>query len=547
LVSPATSKRLPITIEKPRTYLLNERWLLGYDDKHMNIFSFDCQTGEANNLTKDLPIPVGDAGEDRPEAVFDRGFMLSNLWLKNDEAVLGYDRFDIWLLDPQNKKKPVNITNGWGRKQRIQFRIADYDGFSKKIFEGNETLILSAFDSTTKQGGFYKIRLGQKQDPVLLSSGPYNYGQGQPLVKAANANVYLLSRSTASDAPNYFWTKDFITFHPVSHLYPEKQYNWLTSELISFSTLDGRKEQAIMYKPENFDPAKNYPVIINYYELRSQEVNTYFKPHFTNGQLDISWFVSHGYLVCVPDIHYMIGEPGQSCYNSVMGLVNRLGAISYVDIKHIGIQGHSWGGFQTNYLITHTNKFAAAISSSGNSDFVSGYGSLDGINGRGPSHQFFYEYTQCRIGTSLWERPDLYIKNSPVFYLDRVTTPVLTIANKKDGRVNFEQELELFTGLRRLGKRAWMLQYDEGGHGVSGKSYVDYIIRSTQFFDHYLKDSLPPVWMTHGLPANKKGTTLGYELDHEIKTPPVNGLLNEEQQARFKAMKNRKPITITFQ
>jgi pimeloyl-ACP methyl ester carboxylesterase len=188
----------------------------------------------------------------------------------------------------------------------------------------------------------------------------------------------------------------------------------------------------------------------------------------------------------------------------------------------MGLVGHSFGGFETNYIITHSHLFAAAVSTSGQTDFVSGY---DYLNGGVGGRQAVYELGQSRIGATLWQRPDLFIENSAVLHADQVTTPVLLMANKKDGVVPFEQGIEFFLALRRLQKKAWLLQYDHGGHMAdgegddSGADDKDFTIRSRQFFDYYLEGKTPPKWMTEGIPASMKQIDNGFEPDNSGKQP----------------------------
>ena len=186
----------------------------------------------------------------------------------------------------------------------------------------------------------------------------------------------------------------------------------------------------------------------------------------------------------------------------------------------MGLQGCSFGGFETNYIVTHSKIFAAACSASGASDLISYYGDLfDNTN----SQQGKFELGQYKIGTNLWQRPDFYINNSPVFKINDVTTPILIMSTRYDATVPSSQSIEFFTGLRRLGKKAWLLRYD-GNHGVFGKSGLDFSIRMEQFFAHYLKDMPSPKWMIEGVPATKKGIETGLELDKTGKTPG-DGLL----------------------
>jgi dipeptidyl aminopeptidase/acylaminoacyl peptidase len=206
----------------------------------------------------------------------------------------------------------------------------------------------------------------------------------------------------------------------------------------------------------------------------------------------------------------------QGTYDAVVSAAEYLTKLPFVNGKKLGIQGWSFGGWETNYLVTHTKLFAAAAESAGAADIVSKYGS---IVRDGSSNQGYYEIGQGRMGGSFFDKQDAYIKNSPVYHLQNVTTPLLIMHNSGDDAVPFSEAMEMFTGLRRLGKKVWVLQYKDGGHGVYGKSAEDFTIRLQQFFDHYLMDKPAPIWMTRGISAEQKGTTDGLQLDTEIKTP----------------------------
>lgn len=179
----------------------------------------------------------------------------------------------------------------------------------------------------------------------------------------------------------------------------------------------------------------------------------------------------------------------------------------------MGIQGHSRGGWETNFLVTHSKLFAAAMSASGFSDYVCLYNGIRSARLEGGSRQGSFESSYQRIGATLWERPDLYIENSPIFKANEVTTPLLMMANKADDDVPFEQGIEFFTALRRLRKKVWMLQYDGEGHMVlSNKAARDLTVRMKQFFDLYLMGAPAPKWMLTGIPAKMKGVVDGLDL-----------------------------------
>ena len=440
--------------------------------------------------------------------------------------MLFYDKYDIWLGNLLNNKPSVNLTNSYGRKNKLRFRIAG--NYNSKRISIYQHIILTAFDTKNKNSGFFRKRLDDKGDPELLTMGAYSYADPTGIIeqKASDTNIYIIQRSSASYFPNYFWTSDFKTFTPVTNVYPEYRYNWLTSELISYKTMDGILSQGILYKPQNFDPNKKYPIIFHYYEKKSDRLNVYLKPGYAINEINIPWFVSKGYLVFTPDIYYKIGHAGESAFNSVVSAAKYLSKFPWIDTLKMGLQGHSFGGYETNYIITHSNIFCAAISAAGISDMISSSG---GLSHGGISRQPLYESGQNRMGVLVWRRSDLYFENSPIFNVDKVSTPLLIMHNKNDDAVPFAQGVELFTALRRLGKKVWMLQYDEERHTLHGKKQIlDYTIRMTQFFDHYLKEAPAPKWMTRGIPVSMKGVDDGLDLDTEIKTPG-KGLLIIEQ------------------
>jgi dipeptidyl aminopeptidase/acylaminoacyl peptidase len=332
--------------------------------------------------------------------------------------------------------------------------------------------------------------------------------EGAPIVRARNADVYVVQRMDAAHFPNLFLTRDFKTFTQLTDTHPEKAYNWLNDELIELEVPKFGKSQGVLYKPENFDPSRKYPVIIYFYEQLSQELHRYLAPDWSGGPLAISTEVSRGYLVFVPDIHYVNGKACKSAAEFIASAAEYLGKLPWIDANKIGIEGHSYGGYEVNCAVSYSGKFAAAVSASGVSDMFSFNGVPD--DGSGSDRHEFWQY---RMGESMWRDLDGYIEASPALRADRVNTPLLLLSDKDDQQVPWTQGLEMFTALRRLGKPAWLLQYDRGGHGVGGADGQDFSVRMDQFFDHYLKDAPPPKWMTLGVPARRKGIDSGLELD----------------------------------
>jgi dienelactone hydrolase len=509
------------------------KYLVYYDTEQENYFSCNTITGKIINITKSIPTKVSSEyiRSLPPDAVAGIAG-----WSNDEDKLLIYDNYDVWQIDVNGIRSPVNITNGYGLANQIKFRIVnnqpDNQDQTTIIFDKYTSLLLTAFNTKNKYNGFYNKKVDDLGNPKLLTMGHYIFymvdsqkphfigNGGMKPIKAEDANVWVIERQSATESPNYFLTRDFKGFKPLSNIHPESNSNWLNTELITWNTLDGVVSQGILYKPENFNPNRKYPVIFNYYEKLSHRLNEFLRPDFTGTNINIPWFVSNGYLVFTPDIHYEIASKsgksyGEWAYNSVVSAAQYLSTMPYINNKKMAVQGHSFGAGETNYILTHTNIFAAAAEAAGVSDRVSNYLTLAPFMSsiEHSSTQTETERGHSLTGATLWERPDLYIKSSAVLNADKVATPLLIMHNEKDNQIPWRQGVEFYMALRRLGKKSWMLQYDNGDHGVIGNDAKDYTIRLTQFFDHYLKDKPAPVWMTRGVPFSKKGIETGYEMD----------------------------------
>lgn len=487
----------------PEEYLTmspDGKWIVYFDFDKKSYYSYKISTGSIRNITFGVTNRWTEVRDDHPEASLPT-LPRNSSWLTNEDLILVEDSYDLWLLDPSGQKNPIDITNGYGRRHHLKFHPLDQTDLKKSFFSNHtSTLICKAINDRDQTWYFFSKDIKSIGDPILLSKGPYVYGGWgghgnipRPPDKARNSSRYLISRMSAVSAPNYFLSDDFRHFRQLSDIQPQRPYNWLTTEEIRWRTFDGTYSQGILYKPENFNPRQRYPIIFDYYETRSDELNLFITPIPSVARINIPWYVSQGYLVFVPDIHYKVGHPGESAYNCIVSAARFLARMSWVDGKHMGLQGHSFGGYETNYLVTHTSIFAAACSASGLSDLISFYGS----NARGSWPMYAAERNQIRIGATLWKALDLYIKNSPILKADRVTTPLLMMHVKDDPVVPFSQTVEFFTALRRLSKTVYLLEYDGLGHVITEyQGSLDYTTRMNQFFDHYLKDAPAPAWMT---------------------------------------------------
>ena len=458
--------------------------------------------GKTTNLTANRPVKFWTEEHDSPGSASPYGLAG---WTKDGSSILLNDHFDLWRFAPDGSSA-VNLTQGAGRKQHLMFRYVrlDEDPDDRGI-DPAKPLILRAEDTETHNTGFYRTSFNAAAPPQKLMMAAKSFSNP---IKAKNADVMVLTEASFRETPDLQITdSSFKELRKVSDANPQQAgILWGSAELINFKNLDGVALKATLYKPENFDPKKKYPLLVYIYERLTQNVNAYVEPR-PGHTINVSYYVSNGYLVLEPDIAYKIGFPGQSALQCVLPAVQAVVDQGFVNEKAIGIQGHSWGGYQIAYMITQTNRFKAVAAGAPVANMTSAY---DGIRwGPGIPRQFQYEKTQSRIGGSLWEYPMRYIENSPVFMADRVQTPVMMIHNDADDAVPWYQGIEYFLALRRLGKEAYLFTYNGEPHGLRRRpNQKDYALHLQEYFDYYLKGAAKPDWMEHGIPyLQKPGVT----------------------------------------
>lgn len=328
----------------------------------------------------------------------------------------------------------------------------------------------------------------------------------------------VYTRQNFTEFPNYWISNTSMkSSKQITDANPQQnEYNWGTAEMVEWFSLDGHPLKGMLIKPENFDPNKKYPMIVNFYEKSSDGLYRYRAPSYGRSTINYPFYASRGYLIFNPDVYYRDGYPGESAFNCVIPGITALINKGFVDKDNIGVQGHSWGGYQIAYLVTKTDIFKAAESGAPVPNMISAYGGIRWWTGL--SRQFQYEHTQSRIGGTPWEYPQRYVENSPIFNIDKINTPLLIMHNDADGHVPWYQGIEFFVSLRRLGKPSWFLNYNGEPHWpLKMQNRVDFNIRMAQFFDYYLKGASKPMWMERGVPAIEKGINQGYELIKEDK------------------------------
>ena len=490
------------------------KYIAWYDRVARNYFSWNGTV--VKNLSEKIKYPLYNEENDLPDDPGNYGVMG---WHEGDSLFYVYDRYDVWAIDPEAKADPA-IFNISGRNTQLESRYVPVDP-EQKYFRSGQRFYWRMVSQKTKASSIaYQYKTNYWGSPVTVTA-PGNYQCGIP-VKAKDADLMIYTRETFEQNPDLYVSmpgnsginpaaKPVYREQKITAINPQQSnYSWGTAELFNWKAYNGKEATGVVYKPENFDPKKKYPMIIYFYEKLSQDLYDYKEPAPIRSAVNIPFFVSRGYIVFTPDIEYKTGHPGQGAYDYIVSGARAIVKKGWADSTKLAIQGHSWGGYQAAQLATMTKLFKAVWAGAPVANMTSAYGGIrweSGVN-----RQFQYEKSQSRIGGTLWEKLPLYLENSPLFHLEKVTAPLVIMANDNDGAVPWYQGIELFTAMRRLNKPVWMFNYNGQGHGLTQRQdMLDYQIRMQQFFDWILKGEKPARWITDGVPAVMKGKDWGID------------------------------------
>jgi dipeptidyl aminopeptidase/acylaminoacyl peptidase len=505
-------------------------WLVFFDaSTGCHYYSYNLHSGELKNISANVPenkLGVKGGGGDGNEQAPGIGNLAA--WIDGETSVLVYDNYDIWRLDLSGKQPAVNITSGLGLAKNTVLNLITTHRYSGEVpvIKASEALLLRAFNRKTKQSGFYKKTNLSAATPTKLYMGDYFMesipgchhaslsNDGMAPMKAKNIEVWIVQRQSANDAPNYYITNDFKNFRRLSNFQPQAPYRWLTQELHTFKHLDGGEGQGILYKPERFDPAKKYPVVIGFYGQFSNNMYQFRDPNYFDQSMasgkSPAWLLSNGFLVFAPDIAVKPQNYGPKAFSCIEGAAKYLQQLPYVDANKLAFASHSWSSQLGAYLFTHSTTFSAAAITEG-----LGFGNVisQALTLKSGESKLSSVEVERKNG-NLWENKEAWLDQTTVLNADKAKTPVLLLCNKESSEDYQDQTVQLFAALRRLNKRAWWLKYDNGDHTLRDlKELKDYTCRYTQFFDHYLQNAPAPMWMTQGVAYKLKAIENRYELD----------------------------------
>lgn len=483
---------------------VNGKWAVMYDPIAQVWNKFDGATGKVVNISDAIGYPMFVESYDKPAPAPAYGIAG---WTADGNNVFLYDAYDWWKIDLTGERQPECLTKGYGRKHGKSIRKMT-SNIDKDVFQKDEKVIVSLWDKDTMDEGVYQLDM--KGRLRKLMEGNYVY----TIHRFSDNHEYCVwNRQNVSEFRDLWWSKsDFSNSVKVTNANPQQaDYKWGTVKLIKWTNYENKENKGVLYLPEDYDPQKEYPVLVQFYETHSGELNIYHAPLLSSALGDPMYFASNGYIVFMPDVHFTIGTPGQSCYDAVVSGTKCLIEQGIAHPGKIGLQGHSWSGYQTSYLVTKTDLFTCANIAAPITDMVTGY--LGIRNGSGLPRYFMYEETQSRMGKTLWEAKDKYLASSAILEADKIHTPLLILHNDQDEAVAYEQGRALYLAMRRLQRPAWLLNYKGEGHFVLRKgAQKDWTIRMMQFFDYYLKGTKEPRWMKEGIHLRERGIDQKYDL-----------------------------------
>jgi dipeptidyl aminopeptidase/acylaminoacyl peptidase len=491
-----TGARTPIAQNVARTMGVSPDGATFLYFQEGQVWAYHLATGRLTNISQASGVDFGDIQHPYPNAQPSYGVAG---WVNDGKHVILNHRFDLWVL-PLDGSKGYNLTKGRGDAEEIRFRYVSLDP-EEEYISLKSPLLLSAYGEWTKKSGFFQWKPGGQPEPLVFED--QNFGRVQ---KALNSNELLYTVESFVDYPDYYVSgPDFKNRQRITQANPQQaQFAWGKRVLIDFTNSKGQKLQGTLALPANYEPGKQYPMIVYFYETMSENHNVFSHPVYDD-RPHISYYASNGYLVFQPDNVYEEGRPGTSALDCITSGVQEVIKRGYADPKRIGLQGHSWGGYQSSFILTQTDIFACVVTGAPPTNLEGFYNNLYGSTGT--NHHGITEIGQLRMGRNVtpWSDRAAYQRENPMYHADKIKTPFLILHGTADGAVDWAQGMEFYNAARRLGKNVIFLSYPGEGHHLEIQAnQKDFLKRMHQYFDHYLKDTAAPEWMTKGVPHLEK-------------------------------------------
>ncbi|EIM78690.1 peptidase S9 prolyl oligopeptidase [Nitritalea halalkaliphila LW7] len=463
--------------------------------KDSAIMLYDLETDKKVNLTANTQVNFMDMEHPYPHE--NPPFGVAG-WTKDMRSVILNHKYDLYRVSLDGKSVQ-NITQ-IGDQEEIRFRLLDLDP-EEDYVDLKKGAYLTAYGEWTKKAGFYRLTDKGAPTPLLMEDALF----GRPM-KATRADVLLLTRQTFEQAPDYHMTDmQFKNMQQLTRSNPQQEnYAWGSRKLVDFENKRGDKLQGTLTLPANYEEGKQYPTIIYFYEKMSDRHHQYSMPVYDD-RPHMSYYASNGYMVFMPDQVFEEGRPGTSALDNITSAAQKLIDLGYADPEKIGLQGHSWSGYQTSFILTQTDMFRCIVTGAPPTNLESFYNNL--YASTGTVHHGIMEIGQVRMGNGVtpWTHREAYMRENPMAHIPNIKTPFLILHGTADGAVDWAQGLELFNAARRMGKEVIFLSYPNEGHHLTNEAnQKDFLTRMKEYFDYYLMEKEAPAWMESGIPHLEK-------------------------------------------
>ncbi|MEE8605104.1 MAG: prolyl oligopeptidase family serine peptidase, partial [Candidatus Aminicenantaceae bacterium] len=468
---------------------------LYFKDGHFWLYDMDKK--KHSNISESAPVSFVNVDMDIPSDK--RPWGIAG-WTKDGKSLVVYHKYDVWMLKLDGSQAD-NLTKGRGDEQEIRFRYVRLDP-DERFLDVSQPVLLSAYGEWTKKAGYFHLNPDGTLEKLVYDDVMF----GRRIQKAKNADKILYTQETFVDFPDYYVSNTrFQRPVKVTDANPQqKEYAWGRRILIDYENIRGVKLQATLTLPAGYVEGKKFPMLVYFYQKMSNRHHNYSMPTYDD-RPHMSLYASDGYLVLMPDIVYTVGTPGSNALDCVGAAVQKVIDLGYADPDHIGLQGHSWGGYQSSFIVTQTDMFACVVTGAPLTNMPSMYNIL--YKRTGNTNQGAIETGQGRFGRDVYPMKDLelYVSQSPMHHAAKITTPFMILHGTEDGAVDWNQGLEFYVAAKRLGKEVILLSYPgEPHHLRKEENQKDFLQRMKQYFDHYLKGKPAPDWMTNGIPYLKK-------------------------------------------
>ena len=515
--------RVATKIIPPVSFSPGGRYALNF--KEVDFWAYDLETGASRNISKDARTAGARSflNKENDYPVSQKPPYGVAGWTKGDRSVIVYDEYDLWELFPDGSGKPRRLTDGGAEEVRHRYvnlttpatggRGGRGGAASTEWIDLDKPLYVSLEGRWTKKSGYARVENGKEERLVYLDKGVRN------LEKAKKADAFVYQVGAWDTTPNFFAAAaDFKNPQAVSNTNPfASQYAWGRAELIDYKNSRGERLQGALYYPAVYEKGKQYPLIVQIYEIESNQLHNWTAPSERMTYNPAVWS-QKGYFVLRPDITFRPRDPGLSALDCVTAAVKKVLEGGMVDPKKVGLVGHSWGGYETTFILTQSNLFAAGVAGGPLTNLASSYGEIYWNSG-GPETNHA-EVGQERMEVPLYDDPQAYIRNSAVYFANKLKAPLLLSVGDKDGASDWHQDIELYNSARRAGKNCVMLVYEGENHAVAQKAnQLDYHRRINAWFDHYLKGEPAQDWIDHGVTVLDREREL--KRNEKATTPPA--------------------------